>query len=631
MTWRIAFAGLLVHALLVCHAAGQNAPEGGETPPVAPPVIAPAGLGSPRETLATFLDAMDRDPPDSEAGAACLDHGEVPTVAEDLARRLYLTLNRIEFVNLADHPNAEQVAVDPPMARYVLFPRPADLVQPLPWQRTEPSRRTLVASLAAAAGLQPIIAFERGDDGGWRFSAKTVDGIDELYDVVRHLDPVGEFAGERFKPVSEQLEALWPRSFVTGGFLGVKYWQWITLFLLIVVGVVTDFAVRFVIATTARRAIERRGGEAKGESIRKTVRPFGLAAGAITWVLLLHVVGLPAAALSVVLVAVRLFAMLAGVWAAFRLTDLISEVLVNKAKLTDTKFDDLLIPLGRKCVKVFIFVFGLIYIANSLSVPIAPLLTGLGIGGAGFAFAVKDTLEHFFGSITVITDRPFQVGDWVQIGDIEGTVEEVGFRSTRIRTFYNSLITLPNGNLVRAAVDNFGKRKYRRWRAVLGLTYDTPPERIDAFCEGVRELIRIHPYTRKDYYQVWMTGFGATSLDVLVYVFHEAPDWQTELRERHRLALDILRLANRLGVEFAFPTQTIHLAHEAGETTSFDDPPANADGRAALLGRKAVRDLTSNATWRREKPGAYKFEFSSPPDEDDETQIESKTGGEDGG
>ncbi|MHC4910465.1 MAG: mechanosensitive ion channel family protein, partial [Planctomycetota bacterium] len=389
---------------------------------------------------------------------------------------------------------------------------------------------------------------------------------------------------------------------------------------------------RFALSAIARRAIQRRGGEARRDSIQKTVRPFGLVAGALTWVGLLHIVGLPAVALSIVLIAVRLFAMLAIVWAAFRLTDLVSEVFLNKAEKTESRFDDLLIPLVRKAVKVLIFVFGIIFVGRSIpGANLTPLFTGIGIGGAGFAFAAKDTLEHFFGSLTVLADRPFQVGDWVQIGEVEGTVEEVGFRSTRIRTFYNSLITLPNGNLVRAAVDNYGQRKYRRWSTHLNLTYDTPPDKIEAFCEGVRELIRVHPYTRKDYYQVWLHKFGAHSLDVLLYVFHEAPDWQTELRERHRLAIDIIRLANRLGVEFAFPTQTIHLGHEAQEPVTLGDPPANADGRAGLEGRKAVRELTQEASWRREKPGPYKFEFASHADADDETQIESKPGGQDGG
>jgi len=187
------------------------------------------------------------------------------------------------------------------------------------------------------------------------------------------------------------------------------------------------------------------------------------------------------------------------------------------------------------------------------------ILGALGIGGMALAFAAQDTLGNFFGSITVLFDRPFGIGDSVVIGDVEGTVEKVGFRSTRIRTFYNSLITIPNSRMTNTHVDNYGARRYRRLRTVLSLTYSTPPEKIDAFCEGVRELIRLHPYTRKDYYHVYFNQFSASSLDIMLYVFFDVPDWSTELREKHRLFVDILRLTDRLGVEFAFPTQTVWL------------------------------------------------------------------------
>jgi MscS family membrane protein len=160
----------------------------------------------------------------------------------------------------------------------------------------------------------------------------------------------------------------------------------------------------------------------------------------------------------------------------------------------------------------------------------------------------------------------------VVIGDVEGTVEDIGFRSTRIRTFYNSLVTIPNGNLVRATVDNYGRRKYRRWKTHVAITYDTPPDRIEAFCEGIRELIRKHPYTRKDYYMVYFNQFAASSLNILLYAFHETPDWATELRERHRLFVDIVRLAKRLGVEFAFPTQTVHLASAPAGISAQPEP-----------------------------------------------------------
>jgi MscS family membrane protein len=265
-------------------------------------------------------------------------------------------------------------------------------------------------------------------------------------------------------------------------------------------------------------------------------------------------------------------------------------------------------------LKVFIVAFGFIYGAQYLDINIVPLITGLGIGGLAFAFAAKDTIENFFGSIAVILDRPFEVGDWVVVEGIEGTVEELGFRSTRIRTFYNSQVTVPNSVLVRAKVDNYGRRRYRRWKTYIGLQYDTPPEKLLAFTEGIRELVRQHPYTRKDFYQVWCHDFGDSSFNILLYVFHLVPDWATELRERERLFIDIVRLADRLGVQFAFPTRTIHLyTEEHGPAVShYDVPRGSTDEDAKRVGIDTAQELTHDRPWQTEKPGPVDFhEFAA--------------------
>ena len=439
-------------------------------------------------------------------------------------------------------------------------------------------------------------------------------------------------AAAAVSPWVQYVEDHLPDVLVTNAFLTLKVWQWIGLALLILLGMALDLLVRGVISVITTRLIARQGGETSPETLRKTVRPFGLLAAAALWLFLLPALGLHESTLQILLAAVKFFLTLAGVWSAYRVTDLLSEFFASKAAKTETKVDDLLIPLLRKTAKIFIAAFGLIYIADSLHIQIAPLLAGLGIGGIGFAFAARDTLENFFGSITVIVDRPFQIGDWVQIGDTKGTVEELGFRSTRIRTPYNSLVTIPNGNLVRAVVDNYGKRKYRRFKTHLGLTYDTPPDKIEAFCEGIRELIRHHPYTRTDYYHVWLNEFGASSLDVLVYMFYEAPDYQTELRERHRLMLDIIRLADRLGVQFAFPTQTLHIYKESHEVAHTPAPPPEIESQhqAEREGRGAVRELVAKAEWRRAKPGPHLISQTpslADDDDDDDTQIESKIDG----
>ena len=175
------------------------------------------------------------------------------------------------------------------------------------------------------------------------------------------------------------------------------------------------------------------------------------------------------------------------VWLGLRLTSYFQVFFVEKSKKTALKFDDLLAPLLGKVIKVLLIIVGLISVAEILNLPLASLLAGLGIGGIAIAMAAKDTIANIFGSLTVVADRPFSIGDWVKIKDVEGTVEHLGFRSTRVRTFYNSLVSVPNSILLTASVDNMGERRYRRFNTMLSITYDTPVEKIEAFCAGIRE------------------------------------------------------------------------------------------------------------------------------------------------
>jgi MscS family membrane protein len=165
------------------------------------------------------------------------------------------------------------------------------------------------------------------------------------------------------------------------------------------------------------------------------------------------------------------------VWVVFSMVDLLGEYIAGQQEVRLTKFDDLLIPFMRKFLKILVSAFAIVFIAQVFEKDITGLVATLGIGGLAVALAARDTLENFFGSITVLFDRPFQTGDWIVLGDVEGTVERVGFRSTRVRTFYNSLITIPNSRIVNSHVDNLGLRRYRRAKTVLSITYNTRPRR----------------------------------------------------------------------------------------------------------------------------------------------------------
>ncbi|MDJ0789473.1 MAG: mechanosensitive ion channel family protein [Myxococcota bacterium] len=568
-------------------AAQEAAPPAPEAPPaeaVATPAGPPAALASPRATMTTFLEAMTAlqlNPGAWDDAIACLDLSTVgPEVARERARQLYAALNRIEEVDVETLPDAGEI-VRRDLDRYRFFP----------------DRRAHRDVLRRIGSPRGEIVFEPGEDGAWRVNAASVA---TLPDLAAQLEPLPLVAGSEILTFGDWVQSKLPRSFVEGQLLGVRYWQWVALFGLILLGLVVDLVVRGVLRAASVRLVDPEDAP----ELRRTLRPVGFVAAVAVWLLALGFLDLEGLAVQILTGALQIFLVLVATQAAWRLIDLAASVLARQAERTATKLDDVLVPLVTRGVKIFVVVMGVIYGADALDIPIAPLLASLTVAGVGFSFAAKDTVENFFGSIAVLLDRPFDIGDWVVIDDTEGVVEQVGFRSTRIRTFYNSQITVPNSNLVRATVDNYGRRSYRRWKTTVGLTYDTSPEKLLAFTEGVRELVRNHPYTRKDYYQVWCNDFGAASLDVLIYVFFEVPDWSTELRERERLFVDMLRLADRLGVEFAFPTQTLHVyPGQAAQSAVHALPRGVTESGAHREGQRAAQQIVRDQGWRSRAPG----------------------------
>ncbi|PIE21845.1 MAG: mechanosensitive ion channel protein MscS [Planctomycetota bacterium] len=550
---------------------------------------APSQLASPLGTLQFFLNKFDHKSGNWKADIlSTLDAPAAMSREDRWQAAVYLLgiLNRLA----PDYRDKDYAPVEKD-GRALFFPRAA----------------LFASARRAARGAGEIeLVF---DNGNWLFSATTLSSARSLYQALQNLPQIRAGAKEADLMSSLWLQGLMPMS-LRKSILSLEYWQWIGLFLIVLLGIILDYSIRAVLRVITNRTLHRAHSYVSRDTVTAAVRPIGLCSAAFLWVALVPVIGLSGTSLIVLKGAVALFAVLAGTWAAWRVVDLVAEAASYRAEKTETKVDDILIPLLRKSVKIFILIFGIIYAAESMSIEIAPLIASLGIGGLAFAFAAKDTIENFFGSIAVLVDRPFAVGDWIVVGEVEGIVEDLGFRSTRVRTFYNSVVTLPNSTLVRATVDNYGKRKYRRTKCHIGVQYNTTPDQMLAFREGIMELVRTHPYTRKDYYQVWFHRFGPSSLDLLLYVFFETPDWSTELRERERLFLDIMRLAKQLGIDFAFPTRTVHL-HQSGEEQSPPEP-VQAPGsmselRARVTGIRSVQSLIEKQRWRNEKPGPVTY------------------------
>ena len=540
-----------------------------ERPP--PAAALPLDTSTPAGTLNLFFTAMAQH--DLRTAVTCLNLADLAdrdsSVTWPIAGKIKLALDRDKLIV------ASEVATPPNDAPVVLIKEIHGRVELV--KQTEGKRK-----------------------GEWLFSAVTVRQIDALYEAWESKPVVPELRGQRLSFWS--LPALYVREYVIPQSLkprwgGLQYWQWLGLALALLLGVLLRRIASAVMPPIVRRALSTRDAAILPVTVRKGLRPTFTFVMLATWWIGLQVLDLGTTVTARASWTLRILLTIGAVHAAYRMIDLLAAHAAARAAKTSSRLDDVLVPLLQKTLKVVVVVIGAIIVAKAFGFQVGPLLAGLGVGGLAFGLAAQDTLKNFFGSVNVVLDRPFQVGDWVRIGQTEGTVEAVGLRSSRIRTFYNSQITVPNSDLMTAAIDNMGRRRFRRISTKLGVLYSTTPEQLEAFCEGIREFIRTHPYTRKDYFHVYVNEFGASAINILLYCFHECPDWGTELRERQRLLLDIMRLAQKLGVEFAFPTQTVHLHHESTpgsappESPAIPHDPAAASDYGKDEANKLVREL----------------------------------------
>lgn len=232
-------------------------------------------------------------------------------------------------------------------------------------------------------------------------------------------------------------------------------------------------------------------------------------------------------------------------------------------------------PWIKKTLMAVLMVMGVLLTIESLGYNVKAILTGLGIGGLAFALAAQDTLANIFGAIVVAIDQPFKIGEFVRIGSNVGGVEDIGLRSTRIRLIDKSLMVIPNKTVAAETITNLSRFTQRRTEQVIGLTYDTTPDQMDAMVEEARRIILAEPEVDPTSVMVFFRDFNASSLDIWVVYVAQDPDFQKYMRLRQRINLAIMRAVEARGLSFAFPTQTIHLAGEAaaGLSTKTGSPP----------------------------------------------------------
>ena len=236
---------------------------------------------------------------------------------------------------------------------------------------------------------------------------------------------------------------------------------------------------------------------------------------------------------------------------------IISEIAIASEHLQARSLDSQLIRLGARLCGLIAATICLIHGADQLGLPAYSIVAGLGVGGLAVALAARDSVANLFGSMLIMFEKPFRVGHYVRVAGTEGTVEDVGFRSTRLRTKESSLITIPNDSVINAKVENMTVRAFRRQQFLIQLTYATTLPQLDRLLNTIRDLLADHPAVDTAGKHVRFNDFGESSLNVLVIFHLMTAEYAQELQYREEILMDIMRQVTALGLDFAFPTRTV--------------------------------------------------------------------------
>ena len=246
----------------------------------------------------------------------------------------------------------------------------------------------------------------------------------------------------------------------------------------------------------------------------------------------------------------------------YRQVDVIDQWLRRFSSEDSVNIDAMLIPIVGKSIRVAVVILIILQAAQSLSdQPITSILAGIGIGGLALGLAAQDTIRNFFGSLMIFADKPFNVGELINLEDKFGKVVEVGVRTTKVRTLEGHMLTIPNGNLANMTIHNIGKRDFIRRVFDVAIPYNTSPDKVDRAVEIIKDILEDHEGMNPDFPpRVFFEGLNSHSLNIKVYYWYHPPDFWQYMAFTETVNREILSRFNSEGIEFAFPTQTIHLA-----------------------------------------------------------------------
>ncbi|MDP4600203.1 MAG: mechanosensitive ion channel family protein, partial [Polaribacter sp.] len=431
----------------------------------------------------------------------------------------------------------------------------------------------------------PQISVEK-INGKWYYSQETVAQIDELYNQV-------------FPWYVHKLQKIIP---VSGHkrIFGIELWQIVGILFLMIFTIVIIIIVKKIIYSVLeiiqRKITHKTSDFDEKLALKRLAHPISLFVGIKIIDIAFPSLQFPIDINTWVFLSINIAETIFLIFILLKLVKVVMGIYADYTQKTDSKLDDQLVPILNNFLKGIVFVFGFFKILRLFGVDATTLLAGATIGGLAFALASQDTVKNLIGTIMIFIDKPFHIGDWIVTSELEGTVEKVGFRSTRVRAADTSIFQIPNSKLSEIVINNRGLLLFRRYKTELGLRYDTPPELIEAFVEGARKLILAHPKTNSEMYNVEFTGFGDSALLIMVNVYFESLVWADEQSSKHKLHIALLELAKGLGVDFAFPSTTVTIENfpeKKGLNPKYDTNKEHVDAAIASALTKFEKEYPS--------------------------------------
>lgn len=338
----------------------------------------------------------------------------------------------------------------------------------------------------------------------------------------------------------------------------LQWWQWLALPALAAASALVGYVASRIFRRVLARFTAHTASHWDDVLVERLTGPswaFGALVTAFVGLPAIAIEGDPGAFLARLL---RTGLFLAFFWTLVRGLDVLYEILLEHPWTQLRPAARALLPVGRRVLKVMVWVAGVLSFLSDFGFPVGSLLAGLGIGGLAFALASQKTVEHLFGAVAIGLDQPLRVGDFVRIDDFVGTVEAIGVRSTRIRTLDRTVITLPNGQLAEMRIETFAARDRIRLATTLGLVYSTTHDQMREVLENLEASLRAHPLIWPDAVIVRFSQLGSSSLDIEVMAWFLC-DWDQFMLVRQEMLLQFMAVVERAGTSFAFPSRSLYI------------------------------------------------------------------------